>query len=126
MFQKKKEKRLGLNDAIPIILFGILLPSADVYSDIGFIAFLFGGEKGYHPNYATVMICPLTLAFFFTLIQWFKFEKHKIWVLPLLLLQFWPQYLQCRMLYWIWKQNEKKYDDEKVTTERNVSSIGNN
>ena len=129
-FQKEeedetKENKLGFNDVIPIILFGILLPTTDVYSDIGFIAFLFGGNKGYHPIYATIMICPLALAFVFTLIQWFKFEKHKTWTVPLLLVQFWPQYRQCRLLYWIWKHNEKEYEKEKMITERNVSSIGN-
>lgn len=124
LFTFQNTKHLGIKDAIVIVIFGILLPTTDVYSDVAFITFLFFGDKGFHPKYAIVMICPLALSFVFTLIQYFGIEKHKLRVLPLLLLQIWPQYLQCRLLYWIWKKNEKKYDDEKFIVERNVSSIG--
>ena len=75
--------QMPIMDVITITSFGIILPTADVYSDITFIWKIY--QNG-HPEYALVAIVPLILSFFFTLRQWWKVEAdfiNRIQTLPL-------------------------------------------
>ena len=117
--------QMPIMDLISITSFGIVLPTADVYSDITFIWKIY--QNG-HPEYASVAIVPLILSFFFTLRQWWKVEAdfiNRIQTLPCTILQLWPQYRVLRVLYkgLVKKDTQWRKDHERIKLE--VSSIGN-
>ena len=132
-----------------LIVFGILLPSFDVYSDLAFSYALISGTyepcpkgKIYYsgtsvetectgiaepqPNYGKVMLIPIMLATLFTIPHWLKREntlRKRLYTLPLLLGQFWPQWQVIKILRLMTKRNPQ-WQTEKKNLEKEVSSLG--
>merc|ERR1712012_291604 len=89
-----------------MIIFSVLLPTADVLTDILMTLRLFTGygrEKN-HPKYGSVTLVPLLMSFIGQTIQWFKTEtrekRSKMNTFPLLLLQIYPQWRALRVIYY--------------------------
>ena len=86
--------------AIFMVLFGILLPTFDTYSDGYFSYSLISGTYcessncTKHPIYGSVMLIPVLLAMLFTIPHWWRREKswNRLYTLPLLIFQVWPQW----------------------------------
>ena len=122
--------------AILMTVFGILLPSVDVYSD-GYFSFkmftydnsndpmVIAKDKhkvGSQPVYGTMMLIPIVISTLFTLYHWWRLETkwwHKLLTLPLVLVQFWTQYRTIRILilglwYQIgsWRKEKKVFDKD--------------
>ena len=127
-----------------MILFGILLPSVDVYSDsyFSFKMFTFNGtivrcnitydkldykQVGSQPVYGTVMLIPIMISTLFTLHHWWRLETkwwHKLLTLPLVLVQFWTQYRTIRILILgLWYQIGS-WRKEKKVFDKDLSSLG--
>ena len=85
------------------------------------------GRIGGHVKFGILILSPVILAIFFTFPHWWRLEdnrKKKIFTLPLLLIQCWPQYRMCRILYLsLWKK-DKRWKTEKEIIERDLSSLG--
>ena len=99
--------------AILMIVFGIFLPSVDVYFDsyFSFKMFTFNEtfqsynetyqkydyrQVGSQPLYGSLMLIPIIISTLFTLYHWWRLETkwwHKLLTLPLVLVQFWTQCL---------------------------------
>ena len=95
-----------LKVASTLVVFGILLPSFDTYSDLAFSYSLISGTyepyKAHrlmgkvtkHPIYGSVMLIPIILVSLFTIPHWFRREKSlvkRVLTFPLLIGQLWPQ-----------------------------------
>ena len=120
-------KRVMSNtEALMTLIFGVCLPSWDVYSDFGFAYYLY--SKG-HPNFGTAMICPIFLAMGFILPQWWQIEgktstKNKIGTFCLVLIQFWPQWKMLQVLYLGLIKKDANWRKEKEMFNRNIGSLG--
>ena len=122
-----------------MIVFGILLPSVDVYSDSYFSFKMFTFDErmsrynmtsqtredqqvGSQYVYGTMMLMPIIISTLFTLYHWWRLETtwwHKLLTLPLVLVQFWTQYRTIRILilglwYQIgsWRKEKKVFDKD--------------
>ena len=106
------------------MLFGICLPSWDVYSDVAFIINLFVSD---HPNFASMMFGPLTASILFTIPHWWRSEDtwfRRMVTLPLLLGLCWPQYRAVRILVLGLCMKVSYWRKEKDVIDKDVSSIG--
>ena len=101
-----QEPVMSTTDALFTFLFGVGLPSWDVYSDLGLIYALLTSNTDItihhhhivisHHKYAIAMFCPILLNTIFLIPQWWNIErktstKNKMWTFFLVLIQFWPQ-----------------------------------
>ena len=130
--------------ALLLIVFNILLPSFDVYSDLAFSSSLIRGtykpscEKwtpGYpnckptkHPIFGTMMLIPIILATLFIIPHWLKRENtalKRILTFPIVVCQFWPQLQVIKVLKLMKERRTKKWREEKEKLEKEVSSLGN-
>ena len=130
--------------AILMIVFGIILPSVDVYSDsfFSFKMFTFNGtiarynptsgrmeffQVGSQPLFGTLMLIPIMISTLFTLYHWWRLETkwwHKLLTLPLVLVQFWAQYRTIRILILgIWYQIGS-WRKEKKVFDKDLGSLG--
>ena len=107
-----------------LIIFGILLPSFDVYSDIAFsISLCFGQSL---PLLGSIFLIPVALTTFFTIPKWWKREKtlkQKLFTFPLLIGQLWPQWEALKVIRMIWK-SKNQWKEEKKKMEVEISSLG--
>ena len=90
------EDKMGIGDVAVLVIFGIILPTADVYSDISFALKLCWLG---HPKYACSMLAPVILSFLFMIVHWLRMEstmKKRLISLPFLIFQIWPQ-VQTRL-----------------------------
>ena len=118
--------KMPISDAILIVLFGICLPSWDVYSDIAFIANLFLMDRP-HPKFASSMLGPLAASILFTIPHWWRSEGtmcRRLVTLPLLLGLCWPQYRAVRILVLGLCMKVSSWRSEKEFIEKDVCSIG--
>ena len=103
---------------LPSVLFDVVLPTFDVYSDISLIiVWLIGG----HWIYALCMTVPPFLQFLSTIFKWIKLDKDKQWSWIFLLLQFWPQLKAIRVIRLLFK-NDSKADEEKKLLHTEIGS----
>ena len=129
-FESKKE-------LCTLIIFGILLPSFDVYSDIAFSISLYFGLYNTngkpHPLFAMLTLIPIALTTFFMIPKWWKREKtkwQKLYTFPLLIGQMWPQWEAFKLVRMIWRSknltdgSENLWREEKKKLEVEVSSLG--
>ena len=127
------EPVMSTTDAVFTFLFGVGLPSWDVYSDFGLIyGFLTGnidpnGET--HPKYALAMLCPILLSTVCMIPQWWNIErktstKNKIWTFFLVLMQFWPQWKMIQVLYMGLIKKDPEWKKVKENLLRNVGNLG--
>ena len=122
-----------------LILFGIILPSFDGYSDIILAYQLLSGTywtKPYHGNqtnltkkqpiFGTMVLIPIILGTLFTIPHWLRREntwRKRLNTLPLLILQFWPQWETINVLRLVWR-NDNKWKDEKEKLDKETSPLG--
>ena len=107
-----------------MVLFCVLLPTADVLSDMYFTLQLFIGYglNKNHPKYGSLTLVPLLMSTIGMTIQWFKIEtkekRNKLKTLPLLIFQIYPQWRALRVLYYAkikkdprWRAMREEFDD---------------
>ena len=119
-FEKDK---LSIVDFLLIFVFGICLPSTDVYSDLTVIIKLSGAS----PHRAMTLACPMILSTLFVLPHWWHLEQStfkKISTFPFVLLMFYPQYKMIQILYFGLWAKDNKWKKWKDIIERDVTSIG--
>ena len=110
--------------AIVLTMFGIILPTTDVYSNISFALKLFWLG---HPKYAWSMLTPVILSFLFMIVHWLRMEstlKKRLISLPFLILQIWPQVQICKLLKMGLYDKHPQWRQRKDSMEREVSSVG--
>ena len=122
--------------ALMLIVFNILLPSFDIYSDIAFSCSLLSGtyepyqsKAVKHPIFGSIMLVPIILATLFVIPHWLKREDttlKRILTFPLLVGQFWPQWQVLKVLKLIKERRTREWREEKEKLEKEVSSLGNN
>ena len=134
-------------------VFGVIIPSVDQGTDHYTAATLihFGYDfceinpqhdwctKNWNPDreveedlrvrrYGYAMLAPILLMTIFSLRQWWRLEKslNRLWTLPLVLLQVFPQYRAVRVLYLglskkaSWRAEKDLYDQDLTSLGRNV------
>ena len=80
-----------------MVIFSVLLPTADAASDIFFTLKLFTGYglKERHPKYGAITLAPLVMSMMGQTTHWFKTEtkekRNKLVTFPLLVFQIYPQ-----------------------------------
>ena len=123
--------------ALLLIVFNILLPSYDIYSDLAFSYSLLSGtyepyeykQAVKHPIFGSIMLVPIILATLFIIPHWLKREDttlKRILTFPLLVGQFWPQWQVLKVLKLIKERRTREWREEKEKLEKEVSSLGNN
>ena len=126
--------------ALMLIVFNILLPSFDIYSDIAFSSSLLSGtyepycsyrncKPTKHPIFGSMMLVPIILTTLFIIPHWLKREDttlKRILTFPLLVGQFWPQWQVLKVLKLIKERRTREWREEKEKLEKEVSSLGNN
>ena len=145
-YQDNSFEEMSLVVLLMIAVFGVILPSVDVYSDILFDVTLFRGDYYHnqwceenrpnvkvtrHPVFGLIALIPLLASFLASTRLWWQLEqgwKSKLKTLPALLLQFYPQWRVLLVIYhakWtknpIWVKMKEEWDAEighlgKVTT----------
>ena len=140
-------------EALFTFLFGVALPSWDVYSDLYFALTLIIprcnhinnlvndydslnktacteiGEYYGHPNFAIAMLMPVLLTMLFILPHWWHNEKktplgNKIFTFALVLLQFYPQWKMLNVIYIGFWKKDANWKEEKENLLRNVGGLG--
>ena len=132
--------------ALMLIVFNILLPSFDIYSDLAFSSSLLSGtyepycrswisdpndpncQPVKHPIFGSMMLVPIILATLFVIPHWLKREDttlKRILTFPLLVGQFWPQWQVIKVLKLIKERRTREWREEKEKLEKEVSSLGN-
>ena len=124
---------MSTTDALFTFLFGVGLPSWDVYSDLGFIYALLTGmiSRESHPKFAIAMFCPIVLNTLFVIPHWWNIErktstKKKFFTFLLVLIQFWPQWKMIQVLYMGLIKKDPEWIKEKEKIQRNVGNLGKN
>ena len=114
------EEDNALRRVLPSLLFNVLLPTVDVYSDLSLIIPWYLAN---HWKYALSMTLPLVLQFASTIYKWFQFEcpKQKRWTWILLLIQLWPQWRAIRVLKLLYK-NDKTHQKKQIELLREIGS----
>ena len=125
---------------------GVVLPTADIYSDVSLVVLLLSLEipesdkyiehmehrenKRFAIKMGRIMTIPLILSTLFILPHWLNCEKtlkRRIITFPLLLLQLYPQYRSMRILWWAFvRKNATKALKEKHHHESSLSNVGRN
>merc|ERR1711971_886336 len=116
--------------AIFMVLFGILLPTFDTYSDGYFSYSLISGTYcessncTKHPIYGSVMLIPVLLAMLFTIPHWWRRGKgwNRLYTLPLLIFQVWPQWQVIKVLK-LMKDGKSHWRTEKEKLEKEIGSL---
>ena len=115
-----------VKEVLLLCLFGIALPTGDVYSDGALVIQLYYTA---HPKFAIVLSIPVLLSFVLLIPHWYQTEKtsKRRWMtLPLLLLQVWPQYRILKLLILLFqdREDQKKYHEKKAEHDKNVTCLG--
>ena len=122
--------------AFMLVVFNMLLPSFDVYSDLAFSSSLLSGtyeprqgrQAVKHPIFGSLMLVPIILATLFVIPHWLKREDtilKRILTFPILVSQFWPQWQVFKVLKLIKERRTQEWREEKEKLEKEVSSLGN-
>lgn len=105
------ENQSRSKNILPSVMFDVVLPTLDVYSDLSLIIpwFIIG-----HGGYGLSMTVPLLFQFASTAYKWFKMEtpQDKKWSWVFLILQLWPQLKAFRVILLIYK-NDRRANAEK-------------
>ena len=121
--------KFGLFKELTVLLvLGIVLPTADVYSDGALTYELFSSG---HPKFGSALLTPLTLSFIFLFPHWWRTEKTKrrrLMTFPILIFQLWPQYRALQLMITLWKnrelKNQRKFHEKLDEFNKDVSSLG--
>ena len=129
-------------EIVVLIVFSMLVPTFDNYSDLRVSTLFLTGT--YTPagnftesgkiitpvpqyKYALFTFLPVLISFLFTLKHWWSKENNKqkkLKTLPYLIFQVWPQSRVGRILYFFWKGSEK-WIEEKEYYDTELSTLGN-
>ena len=115
---------MPLSDAILLVIFSIVLYSSDVYSDMALSIQLYM-NKYYKFSYLT--LGPIVASLIFLIPHWWRIEynwQKRFTTFPLLLIQCWPQYQACKIIYFGLVKKTSTWRTEKVKMEKDVTSIG--
>ena len=83
-------------EAINLMIFNVLLPCLDIFTDIAFIIKMFVNG---HLKYGFATLFPIFLSNLFIIPYWWETEKRTAkTTLPLVILQLWPQYTAFHLL----------------------------
>ena len=121
---------MGLGSAVLMFLFNVILPTADVSTDIYLSLKLFTGYRliKKHPKFGTLSLIPLAMSSMGVTTQWFKTEtkemRNKLKTLPLLILQFYPQWRALRVLYYAKIKKDPRWQKMKEEFEGEISHLG--
>ena len=99
-----------------LALLNIVLPSADVYSDLALVTKLYHND---HPKYASLLLGPFLVNYTLCWIAWFTTEKQKKFTWISALLGCYPQLVAARIIWLLWTQPLKGMR-EKKHLERNL------
>ena len=133
-------------DKFILVVFGIIVPTGDNYSDIITSYKFFTGTyspagtqyfdyNGFNvvpivptvqTTYGLMTLLPILISFTLTAIHWYQTEKKSktlLLTLPLLLLQIWPQYRAWRIL-WLYMKSNRKWKKEKEHMDMQLASLG--
>ena len=132
-----EEVTFSTTDGLVTFGAGVVLPTADIYSDVSLVVLLLsldsdllGGREiiSFAIKMGRIMTIPLILSTLFILPHWLKCErtlKRRIITFPLLLLQLYPQYRSMRILWWAFvRKNATKALKEKHHHESSLSNVG--
>ena len=136
-------------DALVTFMTGFVLPSGDIYSDIGLSVKLLDKScdeyySNYNPNpcsdtwtvkkveiqnlFGWIIWIPIVINFLFTIPHFLRVEKtwkQRLLTFPLLICQCWPQYRSLRVIWFAYvPKNFAKCLAEKLDLEQNVSNLG--
>ena len=118
---------------------GVVIPTADIYSDVSLIALLLSivpdsnfdlsNELAHLAStFGKIMIIPLILSTLFILPHWLACEetlKRRLVTFPLVLLQLYPQYRSLRVLWWaFFRKNQSQCLKEKRYNDCSISYLG--
>ena len=136
-----------------LLLLNIILPSVDVYSDIGLILkfYVKGSQSNpycdqmywrleerlncydnlptsnvtyiLHYNWGTLMLLPFLLNYLICWYVWATTDKMKTVTWVAALLSFYPQYVACKIIYQIWWVDPKRGLQKKRHLERDVIQL---
>ena len=133
-----------LRNSAVIIIFSILLPTADVFTDLRLIFFLYfwapekyvrknNGTKCYsydnfcepggwrsHWKFATALLIPFLLNYVLSWLAWARLEKNKLRTFLWPALNLYPQYRAARLVKLFWSHPDRT-KEEKIKFEREIS-----
>ena len=107
-------------------VFGIIIPTWDQYSDYHLNARLLSEKDLRTRRFGYIMLVPIFLMTFFSIRHWWKLEKYKrnrLYTLPFVLLQIFPQYRAARILY-LGFRKKKSWKAESDLYDRDLMSLG--
>ena len=132
---------ITVKDIGMISVFGVILPSVDQGSDYYTAAKLINyecktlqcAENSYVKaeeelimrRFGYAMLAPILLMTVFSLRQWWRMEKNRnrLWILPIVFLQLFPQYRALRILY-LGLQKKAYWREEKDLYDQDLTSLG--
>ena len=112
-------------DASFLTVFGVFLPTWDVYSDIAFSIKLIVNK---HIIWGMGTLFPVIIKTILLLPHWWRMENeydNRFSTFLLLIFQVWPQVRAVRLIYTGWKMH-KNWPKEKSLYDNRVYGIGNN
>ena len=144
--RKPKPPTIGKNEIFILVVFSMIVPSFDNFSDVR-LSILFATGT-YTPagkfylsditrnwenieavpqyKYAIFTFLPVFISFLFTLRHWYHIEntkRKKLKSMPFLIFGLWPQYRVGRILHFF-RKNNKKWIKEKDLFETELSTLG--
>ena len=124
----KMSTSITFKDIALIVLFGICLPTFDIYSDLAFsINYCTNIYKEGHSLPKLLSVIPLLIPFVFILPHWWRLEgnfQSRIFTFPLLLISCWPQYKMIQILYIGIVKKDQSWLKKKNDFEKDISHIG--
>ena len=118
-------------DALVTFATSVVLPSADIYSDIALSVKLLNNDSYYRRIqnlFGWIIWIPIIVNLLFTIPHFLRVEKtwtQRLLTLPFLICQCWPQYRSLRVLYFAYvPKNIAKCLAEKLDLEESVSNLG--
>ena len=138
-------------DALLFFMFGVVMPSFDIFSDIHLSVKLFNRSCDEHEHKYWncdndqwilrdiriqntfgwwIILIPVLINLIFTIPQFLRLEKslkQRLLTLPLLCCLLWPQYRSLRVLWFAFvRKDTDKCLKEKLDLEHNVRTLGKN
>merc|ERR1739848_190820 len=115
-----------VKDAGLFTILGVVVPTADVFSDLFLIIELYSGG---HKWYATTLLIPFLLNYILAWIAWGRLETNKLKTFLCPALNLYPQYRAGRVVKLFWtdpaegEEEKKRFERELSLTEVFVESV---
>ena len=121
---------MKISTALLMVIFSVLLPTADVVSDIFFTLKLFTGfgHKERHSKYGAATLGPLLMSLMGQATHWFETEtkekRNKMTTFPLLIFQVYPQWRALKVIYHGKILKDEKWREMKDEFDGGISHLG--